>query len=75
MWLCLRQICLVARDSETVTQQLRRIFGLEVCHIDPNVAPTGRENRLFPSENQILEVAELGERNREVVGKCVIVMD
>ena len=56
MWLRLRQICLVARDIEQVTQAFQTIFGLEVCHIDPNVGKYGLENRLLPIGNQILEI-------------------
>lgn len=56
MWLRLRQVCLVARDIEQVTRAFRSIFGLKVCHIDPNVGKYGLENRLLPIGNQILEI-------------------
>ena len=56
MWLRLKQICLVARDIRKVTDQLQRIFGLEVCHIDAAVSKYGLENRLLPVGNQLLEI-------------------
>ncbi|MEM7406542.1 MAG: hypothetical protein AAF458_14680 [Pseudomonadota bacterium] len=55
-WLRLRQICLVAAEIEKPTEQLRQVFGLEVCYIDPNVGRFGLENRLLPIGNQLLEI-------------------
>ncbi len=56
MWLRLRQICLVARELRPVVDDLRQVFGLEVCHVDPGVAQFGLENSLLPVGNQFLEV-------------------
>lgn len=56
MWLRLRQICLVARELEPVVDALKDVFGLEVCHRDPNVSIFGLENALLPIGNQFLEV-------------------
>ncbi len=56
MWLRLRQICLVARELAPVIDDLKQVFGLEVCHVDPGVARFGLENTLLPVGNQFLEV-------------------
>ena len=56
MSLRLRQICLVARDLEPVVAGLRRVFGLEVCHVDAAVAEYGLVNALMPVGSQFLEV-------------------
>ncbi len=56
MRLRLRQICLVARQLEPVVQDLKRVFGLEVCHVDDAVAAYGLVNALLPVGNQFLEV-------------------
>ncbi|MEM7254029.1 MAG: hypothetical protein AAF493_21630 [Pseudomonadota bacterium] len=56
MWLRLRQICLVASDIEAVTETLKSVFDLEVCHIDAAVGKYGLENRLLPIGNQLLEI-------------------
>ncbi len=56
MRLRLRQICLVARELEPVVGALRRVFGLEVCHVDDAVAAYGLENALLPVGDQFLEV-------------------
>ena len=56
MWLRLRQICLVASDLDPVVEELRAIFGLEICHIDPGVASFGLRNTLLPIGDQLLEV-------------------
>lgn len=52
----LRQICLVARHLTPVLDDLRRIFGLETCHIDPAVEAFGLENALLAAGNDFLEV-------------------
>ncbi|MDR3467457.1 MAG: hypothetical protein P4M07_16120 [Xanthobacteraceae bacterium] len=52
----LRQICLVAPALEPVVGDLAAIFGLEVCHRDPNVARYGLENALLPIDSILLEV-------------------
>ena len=56
MRLHLRQICLVARDLEPVVADLKRVFGLEVCHVDDAVAAYGLVNALLPVGHQFLEV-------------------
>ena len=56
MRLRLRQICLVAHDLEPVVAGLKRVFGLEVCHVDDAVAAYGLVNALLPVGNQFLEV-------------------
>ncbi len=52
----LRQICLVARELAPVVDDLKAVFGLEVCHIDPAVGVFGLENALLPVGNSFLEV-------------------
>ncbi len=56
MWLRLRQICLVAREMKPVREDLTTIFGIEVCHVDPNVGKYGLENILMPVGRNFLEV-------------------
>ncbi len=56
MRLRLRQICLVAHNLEPVAADLKRVFGLEVCHVDDAVAAYGLVNALLPVGNQFLEV-------------------
>ena len=56
MRLRLRQICLVAHDLEPVVADLKRVFGLEVCHVDDAVAAYGLVNALLPVGSQFLEV-------------------
>lgn len=52
----LRQICLVANDLKAVENDLRAVFGLEVCYRDPGVAKYGLENFLMPVSRTFLEV-------------------
>ncbi|HEX3139522.1 MAG TPA: VOC family protein [Rhizobacter sp.] len=52
----LRQICLVAPELEPVVEQVRRIFGVEVCHRDEAVAKYGLANALFVFGHQFLEI-------------------
>lgn len=52
----LRQICLVAPHLEPAVEQVRRIFGLEVCHRDDAVAKYGLVNALFVFGHQFLEI-------------------
>ena len=52
----LRQICLVAEKLVPVVNDLKSIFGLEVCFVDPAVKVFGLENSLFPIGNNFLEV-------------------
>ena len=56
MWLRLRQICLVASDFSPVIEDLKAVFGIEVCYVDPGVARFGLENALLPIGSQFLEV-------------------
>ena len=56
MWLRLRQICLVASDFSPVIEDLKAVFGIEVCYIDPGVSRFGLENSLLPIGSQFLEV-------------------
>jgi hypothetical protein len=63
MWLRLRQICLVAGELAPAVDDLRAIFGLEVCHVDPGVAVFGLENSLLPVGSQFLEVVSPTEEN------------
>ena len=55
-WLRLRQVCLVAEDLGRQTELIGKIFGLEVCHRDPNVARYGLENVLFPVGTDFIEI-------------------
>lgn len=52
----MRQVCLVAADLATEAEKIRRIFGLEVCYRDPNVARYGLENVLFPVGTDFIEI-------------------
>jgi hypothetical protein len=52
----LRQICLVAPELEPAVEQVRRIFGVEVCHRDEAVAKYGLVNALFVFGHQFLEI-------------------
>ncbi len=63
MWLRLRQICLVARELAPAIEDLKAVFGLEVCHVDPGVKVFGLENSLLPVGNQFLEVVAPVEEN------------
>jgi hypothetical protein len=55
-YLRLRQICLVAPALTPAEEDIAAVFGVPVCHRDPNVAPYGLENALFPLGPDILEV-------------------
>lgn len=52
----LRQICLVAETLSPVIEDLRSIFGLEVCFVDDGVAEFGLENSLLPVGTNFIEV-------------------
>lgn len=56
MWLRLQQIALVAHELTPVVDDLRHVFGLEICYRDPGVKTFGLENALLPVGNQFLEV-------------------
>lgn len=55
-FLRLRQICLVARELDPVVQDLCAVFGVQVCHRDPEVGQFGLHNALMPFGQQFLEV-------------------
>lgn len=52
----LRQIALVANKLAPVIENLKAVFGLEVCFIDPGVGVFGLENSLLPVGNNFIEV-------------------
>src|SRR5690348_16129830 len=52
----LRQICLVAEKLAPVLDDLKAIFALDVCFVDPAVAAFGLENSLLPVGSNFLEV-------------------
>lgn len=52
----LRQICLVAPELEPAVEQVKGIFGVEVCHRDEAVAKYGLVNALFVFGHQFLEI-------------------
>ncbi len=52
----LRQVCLVAEKLAPVVDDLKAVFGLEVCFVDPAVRVFGLENSLLPVGNNFLEV-------------------
>lgn len=55
-YLRLRQVCLVAQNLEAAVDDLCAIFGIEVCHRDPNVAKYGLVNALMPVGTSFIEV-------------------
>ena len=55
-YLRLRQLCLVAHDLEPVVDDLCAVFGIEVCHRDPNVGKYGLVNALMPVGTSFIEV-------------------
>jgi hypothetical protein len=55
-FLRLRQVCLVASGLAREAARIGSIFGLDICHRDPNVAKYGLENVLFPIGTQFLEI-------------------
>ncbi|MCH8503831.1 MAG: VOC family protein, partial [Ectothiorhodospiraceae bacterium] len=52
----LRQICLVADKLAPVVDDLRGLFAIPVCHVDPGVGKFGLENALLAVGTQFLEV-------------------
>ncbi len=56
MFLRLRQICLVARQLEPIAEDLKTIFGVEVCYRDPLVTQFGVHNVLLPFGTSFLEI-------------------
>ena len=55
-FLRLRQICLVARELEPVVDDLCAVFGVQVCHRDPEVGQFGLHNALMPFGSSFIEV-------------------
>ena len=52
----LRQVCLVAAKLAPVIDDLKAVFGLEVCYVDEGVSEFGLENSLLPVGTNFLEV-------------------
>ena len=52
----LRQICLVSSELEKSVNDIRAVFGLDICYRDPNVAKYGLKNTLLPIGNNFLEI-------------------
>jgi hypothetical protein len=55
-YLRLRQICLVAAELEPAVADIGAILGIAPCYHDPNVAPYGLVNAVFPIGHSFLEV-------------------
>ena len=55
-YLRLRQICLVARELDPVTDDLCAVFGVKICHRDPEVGQFGLHNALMPFGSSFVEV-------------------
>lgn len=56
MFLRLRQICLVARQLESIAEDLKTVFDLDVCYRDPLVAQFGVHNVLLPFGTSFIEI-------------------
>ena len=52
----LRQIALVARNLANAQADLEAVFGIEPCHVDPEVAEFGLENVLLPIRTNFIEI-------------------
>ena len=52
----IRQICLVANQLAPIIEDMKAVFGLEVCFKDKAVKVFGLENSLFPVGNNFIEV-------------------
>lgn len=55
-FLRLRQLCLVARELAPVEEDLCAVFGVRVCHRDPEVGQFGLHNALMPFGSSFVEV-------------------
>ncbi|WP_431153213.1 VOC family protein [Acidovorax facilis] len=55
-YLRLRQLCLVARELAPVEEDLCAVFGVHVCHRDPEVGQFGLHNALMPFGTSFVEV-------------------
>ena len=56
MFLRLRQLCLVAEKLDPVVDTLCQVFGVTVCHRDPEVGQFGLHNALIPFGTSFIEV-------------------
>lgn len=56
MYLRLRQLCLVAERLDPVVDDLCDVFGVAVCHRDPEVGQFGLHNALMPFGTSFIEV-------------------
>lgn len=56
MYLRLRQLCLVAEQLDPVVEDLCAVFGVTVCHRDPEVGQFGLHNALMPFGTSFVEV-------------------
>ena len=56
MGIHLRQVALVASKLAPAVDDLRAIFEIEVCHVDPGLAIWGLENALLPVGRKFIEV-------------------
>jgi len=52
----LRQIAIVVESLEPAVELFQAVFGLRVCHRDPNVAKWGLENALLPIGHDFIEI-------------------
>jgi hypothetical protein len=55
-YLRLRQICLAAPELETPVADIAAIFGINICHRDPNVETFGVTNALLVAGTSFIEV-------------------
>jgi hypothetical protein len=55
-YLRLRQVCLVAPQRDVAECAITDVLGLAVCYRDPNVAPYGLENALWPVGDMFIEI-------------------
>jgi hypothetical protein len=61
--LCLKQICLVAADLDSVEEDLKEILGLEVAYRDLGLSKFGLRNVMLPIGNSFVEVVSPIEEN------------
>lgn len=52
----LRQVAMIAPDLDPVVEELRAVFGLQVCFTDPGVSEFGLRNALLLVGDQFIEV-------------------
>lgn len=63
MTLHLRQICLVAQELAPLVDELRKVFSIEPCHVDPGVGKFGLENTLLAVGSNFLEIVAPVQEN------------